>query len=72
MANGIAVDAAGSIYVVDSLDNCVQVFTAAGDYSFRFGSAGSSPGQFSMPAGIAYEKIANQLAVADTLNGRVW
>ena len=71
MANGIAVDAAGYIYVVDSLDNCVQVFTAAGDYSFRFGSTGNQPGQFSMPSGIAYEKTANQLAVADTLNGRV-
>jgi hypothetical protein len=71
MANGIAVNAAGSIYVVDSLDDCVQVFTAAGDFSFRFGAKGNTPGQFSLPTGISFEKIANHLAVADTMNGRI-
>lgn len=71
MANGIAVDAAGFIYVVDSLDDCVQVFNAAGDFSLRFGTSGNLPGQFSMPTGIAYEKVSNQLAVVDTLNGRI-
>jgi sugar lactone lactonase YvrE len=71
MANGIAIDDAGSIYVVDSLDNCVQAFTATGAYRYRFGAAGSLAGQFSMPTGIAYEKSSGQLAVVDTLNGRV-
>ncbi|KAF0220459.1 MAG: hypothetical protein FD174_1113 [Geobacteraceae bacterium] len=82
MANGVAIDAAGRIYVVDSLDNCVQVFNANGTpFSMAsaapgkpansFGSFGNLPGQFSSPAGIAYEKSSDQLAVADTLNGRV-
>lgn len=81
-ANAIAVDPSGFIYVTDSLDNCVQVFSAAyapaatgaaaaGKPVNSFGSAGKLNGQFQQPTGISYEKAANQLAVADTLNGRV-
>jgi len=81
-ANGIAVDAAGFIYVVDSLDNCVQVFNsagaavnsgnaAAGKPANSFGSSGSANGQLAMPTGIAFEKVSGQLAVADTNNGRI-
>lgn len=71
MANGIAVDDNGYIYVVDSLDNCVQVFNPAGGFVRRFGVFGSAAGQFSTPTGIAFEKIARQLAVVDTRNGRI-
>ena len=82
MANGIAVDPAGYIYVVDSLDDCVQVFNssgaavnignaAVGKPSNSFGSSGAANDQISMPTGIAYEKVSGQLAVADTLNGRI-
>jgi sugar lactone lactonase YvrE len=82
MANGIALDAAGYIYVADSLDNCIQVFTAAGapvnlgiaapgKPANSFGTSGSLPGQLFMPTGIAYEKSSGQLAIVDTLNNRV-
>ncbi|WP_298268831.1 Ig-like domain-containing protein [Geobacter sp.] len=71
MANGIVFDDTGRIYVVDSLDNCVQVFSPAGDYLTRFGVQGGGSGQLNMPTGIAFEKVARQLAVADTLNGRI-
>jgi len=81
-ASGIAVDASGFVYVTDSVDNCVQLFNsayapvstgvaAAGKPSNSFGATGRSAGQFMQPSGIAFEKISNQLAVADTLNGRV-
>jgi hypothetical protein len=81
-ANGIAVDVAGYIYVVDTADNCVQVFNAAGGPASTsapaagkpansFGTLGTGVGLFSMPTAIAYEKSANQVAVGDTLNGRV-
>ncbi len=70
-ANGIAVDAAGFVYVVDSLDNNVKVFTASGQFVRTLGSRGNGAGQFMSPTGIAYEKSANMIAVADTQNGRV-
>ncbi|AJE04785.1 Ig-like domain-containing protein [Geobacter pickeringii] len=71
MVNGITVDPAGFIYVVDSQDNCVQVFNANGIFARRFGSFGTANGQFSTPSGIAFEKVSNQVAVVDTRNGRV-
>lgn len=70
-ANGIAIDAAGYIYVSDTLDNNVKVFTANGMFVKTLGSKGTGPGQFSMPTGITYEKASNQIAVADTQNGRI-
>ena len=81
-ANGITVDKAGLIYVVDSLDDCVQVFNAdytprnisaaaAGKPANSFGATGNTNGLFHQPTGISYEKIADQIAVVDTLNGRV-
>lgn len=81
-AAGITIDAAGYIYVVDSLDDCIQVFNsvgavvnignaASGKPANSFGSSGSASGQLAMPTGIAYEKVSGQLAVSDTNNGRV-
>jgi len=71
MANGIAVANDGTIFVTDSLDDCVHVFNANYSYRSRFGTTGSATGQFRLPTGIAYEKAANQVAVSDTLNGRI-
>lgn len=81
-ANGIAVDNNGFIYVTDSSDNCVQLFNAAyapvssgvassGKPANSFGTTGRNAGQFMQPSGISFEKISNQLAVVDSLNGRV-
>ena len=71
-ANGIAIDAAGFVYVADSKDNNVlKIFTSSGRFVQVIGTAGHGAGQFSMPTGIAYDKSGNQIAVADTQNGRV-
>ena len=81
-ANGIAVDGGGFVYVTDSLNNCVQVFNqayapvstgtaAVGMPANSFGSKGLATGQFLQPSGISFERISRQLAVADTLNGRI-
>lgn len=70
-ANGIVLDGNGYVYVVDSLDNNVKVFTADGVYVKSFGATGTAVGQFTLPTAIAYEKKANQIVVTDTLNGRV-
>ena len=74
-ANGIAVTKTGEIFVVDSLNNNIQAFIA--NYTPRngtansFGGSGATVGKFLQPTGIAYEKVADQLAVTDTRNGRV-
>ena len=70
-ANGIAIDAAGYVYVADTMDNTVKVFTANGRFVKAIGSKGNGPSQFSMPTGVAYEKTTNQIAVTDTQNGRI-
>jgi len=81
-SNGIAVDSIGTIYVTDSLNSCVQVFSAAyapvitgvaaaGKPANSFGTFGKASGQFLSPTGISYEKISNQLAIVDTLFGKV-
>lgn len=71
MANGMVVDARGYIHVVDSLANCVYSFTPSGDLAGSFGSFGNGPGQFSMPTGMAYEKVSDQLVIADSNNRRI-
>ena len=71
LANDIAIDDAGLIYVTDSKGKCVQVFSANGEYKSQFGVTGSSAGQFLYPTAIAYEKISKQIAVVDSLNARI-
>ena len=81
-ASGVAVDDAGLIYVVDTLDSVVQVFSAsgqpvtvkngaAGKPSNSFGTNGSSAGQLSLPTAIAYDRVSKQLVVSDTGNSRL-
>lgn len=81
-ANGVAIDAAGNIYVADSLNNCVQVFDANGNpvttgvaltskpvNSFGYGineKALGDPGILSYPTGVTYEKQYKQIVVTST------
>ncbi|MDD2366785.1 MAG: hypothetical protein PHN84_11530 [Desulfuromonadaceae bacterium] len=70
-ANGIAVTGTGAIFVVDSLNNEVQIFNKDYTSAGRFGKVGTADGFFRQPTGITYEKLADQIAVTDTRNGRV-
>lgn len=81
-ANGIAVDAAGNIYVADSVNDCIQKFDSSfnpvtitthgtGKPLNSFGTTGALAGQFKRPAGITFERVSGQLAIVDSLNGRV-
>lgn len=58
------------VYVADTGNNRVQVFTTAGVYARQWGSAGSSNGLFSSPFGIAGD-AANKVWVADRGNNRL-
>lgn len=81
-ANGVTVDDAGAIYVVDTLASIVQVFaangqpvamknSAAGNPANSFATSGSGSGQLSFPTAIAFDKVSKQLIVADTGNSRL-
>lgn len=76
----VAVDGQGRIYVADSGNNRVQVFSADGSFVRQFGSTckldtkegcqGDGRGQFNEPWGIAVDREGN-IYVADTWNHRI-
>jgi len=62
----ISSDAAGLIYVTDSLNYRIQVFDARGRFQRSFGSAGDGPGHFSRPKGVATDS-AGHVYVVDAI-----
>jgi DNA-binding beta-propeller fold protein YncE len=58
------------IYVSDTNHQQIQVFDSSGKLAFKFGSKGSSDGQFLFPYGIAGDKKGN-IYVADLYNGKI-
>ena len=70
--NDMAVDTGtGDIFVVDSAENRVLIFNAAGTQTGAFGSEGSGIGQFRSPQAIAIYEADDLIFVADTDNFRV-
>ena len=70
LPKGVAVDAAGMIWVVDAHFENVQAFTPEGRLLMAFGQEGSRPGDFSLPAGICIDG-QKRMWIADTSNHRV-
>jgi hypothetical protein len=73
---GISTDSTGNIYVADSGNNRIQVFSDNGTFIKRWGSIGSGPGEFRHPEGIAVDTSRNDsnsniLYVADSGNNRI-
>ncbi len=66
---GIATDADGNVYVVDTGNNRIQKFDAAGNLLTMWGSAGSGDGQFESPSFIA--AFGALLYVTDSNNARI-
>jgi tripartite motif-containing protein 71 len=67
---GIAVDAAGYVYVADQGNDRVCKFTAAGQFVLSWGLHGAGPGQFNNPSGIAVDPLG-RILVGDLLNDRI-
>jgi DNA-binding beta-propeller fold protein YncE len=67
---GVAVGAAGNVYVADTYSNEIEVYTPDGAPVTKWGSAGRGPGQFTFPYGIATDPLGN-VYVADTANNRI-
>jgi tripartite motif-containing protein 71 len=68
---GVAVDAAGNIWVSDTNNSRITKFNAAGDPVLSIGGNGSADGQFSYQKGLAIDTQRNVLWVADSGNNRV-
>jgi len=66
---GIAVDKAGNVYVADSDNARVQVFTAKGGFLRKWGSQGTGDGQFGNPEDLAIAPDGT-IWVADDPNSR--
>ncbi len=64
-------DAEGNLYVADSLNHRIQVFDLDGRFARAWGGAGSGPGEFTEPWGVAVDRERDRLYVADTWNHRI-
>jgi sugar lactone lactonase YvrE len=67
---GIAVDAQGNLWVVDTSNNRIEGFNSSGGFIKAVGSAGAGNGQFSRPTAIAIDPEGN-FWVADAGNNRL-
>jgi uncharacterized protein (TIGR03663 family) len=67
---GIAIDAAGNVYIADTGNKRIVVTDSEGNYLYQWGYAGAEPGAFNEPTGVALDAQGN-VYVADTWNGRV-
>ncbi|MBN1564381.1 MAG: 6-bladed beta-propeller [Anaerolineae bacterium] len=66
----IAIGPEGSVYVADSENHRVQVFTPDGEFITQWGTYGSEPGEFDVPQGIAVD-AQGHVYVGDRNNNRI-
>jgi sugar lactone lactonase YvrE len=69
-ALGITVDSSGRVYVADTINHRIQVFTGNGIPIVVWGSVGSGNGQFNAPENLAVD-TSGYVYVADTGNNRI-
>jgi DNA-binding beta-propeller fold protein YncE len=67
---GVAVDAAGNIYVASTSAHQILVFDRFGTFRFMWGSDGTGDGQFKSPYGVAVD-LQDNVYVSDSTNSRI-
>lgn len=68
---GIAISAAGEVFVTDTGNARVVVFDGAGKFLREFGSKGAGPNQLNEPVGVAVTPDGQRVYVADSSNARI-
>lgn len=69
-AEGICVDAQDRLYVADSCNHRVQVFTSDGKFIREFGKPGNGPGELSYPYDVKVDTVGN-IFVCEFGNSRI-
>lgn len=67
---GIAFDSLGRVYIADSANKRIQVFTPQGEFLLKWGRLGRGPGEFDNPIEVALDSQGN-IYVADLNNNRI-
>lgn len=67
---GIALDAAGDVYVTDTGNHRVEKFDREGNFITQWGGFGNGDGQFNFPYGIALD-ARGSVFVVDSANSRI-
>lgn len=67
---GVAVDAEGHVFVVESYYDSLLVFSREGEFLMPIGGTGTATGRFYLPAGV-WVDAKQRVFVADMFNGRV-
>ena len=68
---GIALDESGNVYVADSNNHRIAVFSGDGKSIRQWGVQGNLQGQFQEPWDVAVDSVAGLVYVADTWNHRI-
>ena len=66
----VACDSTGNVYVADSCNHHIQVFTAEGTFLRMFGSRGEGRGELGHPLGVAID-TSDMVYVSESSNHRV-
>lgn len=68
---GVAVDAAGDVWTLDTGNDRVEKFSGAGGFDAVYGALGTGDLQFEEPKGIAVNRGTGDVYVADSGNNRI-
>ena len=68
---GLSIDQKDNIYVADSFDLNISVYSTEGEFIREFGREGQGPGEFQTMDGICWCKKDNNLYITDRRNHRI-